>query len=466
MNVATVSQGKRAPGPRGLPVLGNLLDVWRDTLELFVDAHRAHGDFVQFRFLNLDYLLVADADAAHHVLVSAAKNYRKSRSYDGLRLVFGNGLLTSEGELWRRQRKLAQPAFHKERLAGFARAMVDATDAMLARWAARSEPEAPLDAHAEMMRVTFQIVGQTLFSVDVDGDAEAVGRALSIALEHADAAAQAVVQIPPWMPTPQNVRFKRAMATLDEVVYRIVAERRRTKAVHHDLLAMFMEARDEDEGEGGTGMTDRQLRDELMTMVLAGHETTANALTWTWYLLAQHPEIEARVVAEVDAVLGRRRPTLDDVPRLALTGRVLQEAMRLYPPAWMVERQANAPDTLGDVLVPRDGVVGVCTYLLHRNPKYFPDPERFDPDRFLPERAASRPKYAYMPFGGGPRICIGHAFATMEAQLILARVLQSYRLTLGQKHTPKLEPMITLRPKGGLAMRIRPRASPAPMPSG
>jgi cytochrome P450 len=434
-----------------LPLIGSVLDVWRDPVALLCQAHREHGDFARMRFGPFDYFMVNDAEALQHVLVQGAKRYVKSRSYAGIKLVLGQGLLTSEGEFWKRQRRLAQPAFHHQRLRGFADTMASCTSDMLPRWDSLAASGEVFDLHAEMMRLTFRIVGLTLFSTDVEGDAQAVGNALGVALDFANEYVNEVVRLPIWLPTPRNVRFRRALATLDQLVFRLIDEHRRGPE-RGDLLAMLMQATDE---SGQERMNDRQLRDEVMTLVLAGHETTANALGWTWRLLAEHPQVLARLRTEADSVLGDRAPRIEDVPKLEYAERVLNESMRLYPPAWCFERQAIAPDEVGGYLVPPGAVVIACPYVLHRSPRYWPDPERFDPERFLPDEVASRRRGVYLPFGDGPRACIGRGFAMMEAKIILAMTAQRYDLALEPGHPIELEPGITLRPRHGLRARVR-----------
>jgi cytochrome P450 len=441
------------PGPRGTLFLGSLLEAWRDPIGTMTRAVAEHGDVVCMRFGPLRYVLLNDPDAVHHVLVENAKNYVKSRNYQGLKLVLGQGLLTSEGEHWRRQRRLAQPAFHRDRIAGFAAAMAGDTRDMLDRWAARAP--ATLDVHEEMMRLTFRIVGRTLFGIDVDGEAHAVGAALGFVIRFANDYVESIIRVPTWVPTPRNLTFRRSMATLDAVVARIVADRRARGDAGADLLAMLLGARD----ETGAEMTERQLHDEVMTIVLAGHETTANALTWAWWLLARHAEVARRVRDEVDAVVGDRDPVPADLARMPLVARVLDEALRLYPPAWAFERQAIQRDVVSGYTVPAGAIVGVSPFVLHRHPRWWADPERFDPDRFAPERAAQRPRWVYLPFGAGPRTCIGAGFATMESQIVLAMMARRFELDLLPEQEVELEPLITLRPKNGLKLRVRARWS-------
>jgi cytochrome P450 len=464
-----------APGPKGLPFFGSLFPAWRDPLGLMMDAHATYGDVVRFKFGPFDYYLLTDPDVVRHVLVDNAKAYTKSRNYLGLKVVLGEGLLTSEGEQWRRQRKLAQPAFHRTHLAGFADRMSRATRDMLERWRTDGTgSSSSFCIHAEMMRLTFRIVGLTLFSADVDGDAREVGSALDTALRWANDFGESLIRIPPYVPTPANIRFKRAMKTLDGIVYRLIAERRAagSQGRGSDLLGMLMDATldpveaaeeavadprpSEQRLSEQQRMTDQQLRDEIITMVLAGHETTANLLSWTFSLLARHPEIEQRVREEAVRVLGDRDPVLEDVRSLEYTRLVLEEALRLFPPAWIFERQNVEADTLGGYPVKAGSIVGICPYVIHRYPKYWDKPEVFDPERFLPEQAEKRPRYSYLPFGGGARTCIGNHFAMMEAQIILAMIVRQEHLALEAKHTVELEPLITLRPKRGIRVTRRP----------
>jgi cytochrome P450 len=459
--VNTRSSRLRAPGPRGLPFLGSILPALRAPLALFLESRAQYGDVVRFKFGPYQYYLVNDPNVVKHVLVDNPKGYTKSRSYVGLKFALGEGLLTSEGDHWRKQRKLAQPAFHRDKLAAFASQMSKATRDMLVRWKAE-EGHAAFDLHREMMRLTFRIVGLTLFSADVDGDARDVGQALDIAMHWANEYAEALVPIPPYIPTPANLRFKKAKKTIDDVVFRIIAERRAQAAKNgelgSDLLGMLMAATEEPDGSSTAaraGMSDQELRDEIITMILAGHETTANLLSWTFYLLSKHPEVERRVREEAQRVLGDRDPVLEDVKALEYTRLVIEEVLRLYPPAWIFERQAIVPDTLGGYPIEPGAIVGLCPYVMHRHPDYWENPEGFDPERFRPERAAGRPRYAYLPFGGGPRTCVGNHFAMMEAQILLAMIVREQKIELDPRHTVVVDPVITLRPKTGIMVTRR-----------
>jgi cytochrome P450 len=456
----------RAPGPRGLPWFGSVFPAWRDPLTLFREARDRYGDVVRFKFGPFQYYLVNDPDIVKHVLVDNPKSYTKSRNYLGLKIVLGEGLLTSEGDHWRRQRKLTQPAFHRDKLAGFADSMAMATRDMLTRWTSEGADKA-FCIHAEMMRLTFRIVGLTLFSSDVDGDAKDVGHALEVAMHWANDYAESMIRVPPYIPTPGNVRFKRAKKTLDNVVFRLIAERRAQAATSGDfggdLLGMLMAATEEPDPNAASsasttaraGMDDQQLRDEIITMILAGHETTANLLSWTFSLLSKHPDVECRVLEEARRVLGDRDPVLEDVRSLEYTKMVLEEALRLYPPAWVFERQAILPDMLGKYAIEPGAIVALCPYVIHRHPDHWENPEGFDPERFRPERTEKRARYAYLPFGGGPRMCVGNHFAMMEAQILLAMIVREQRLELEPGHHVVLDPVITLRPKHGIKVRRR-----------
>ncbi|AKI98844.1 cytochrome P450 [Archangium gephyra] len=447
-----------APGPRGHWFWGNIQERRHDPLQLFLRAHQEYGEFVRLRMgPTISLISVTSPELIKHVLVDHADRYGKPSSLvRDAWPVLGNGLFTSSGDFWKRQRRLMQPSFHKERLATLAGSMVDATRQMLARWRARPSPSEPLDVAAEMMHLTLGIVGRALFSTDVSGNASRVGQALTVALAETNRRILSLgLYAPDFLPTARNRAFRQALGTLDSVIFDIIARRRAGETQGDDLLATLMAAQDADTGER---MTDAQLRDEATTLFLAGHETTANALAWLWHLLAQNPEVETRARAEVQRVLGGRTPTAQDIPQLRYLTQVFEEAMRLYPPAWIMARQPVKEDVLAGVQIPASPRVIVVTppYAIHRNPRLWPEPERFDPERFSPEQTAQRPRMAYLPFGGGQRLCIGNNFALMEATLIIAEVLQHFRLRAVPGHTVEPEPLVTLRPKGGLPMFVEP----------
>jgi cytochrome P450 len=445
------------PGPRGLPIVGSL-KLLRDPLRALTRGREEHGDAVCFRVGPFRFISVANPDYAQHVLVRNHRNYVKSRSYAGLRLVLGEGLVTSEGEHWRRQRKLAQPAFHRQRLAVLAEVMGQCVHERLDDWHARTRAgAAAVDVHQEMMQLTLRIVGRTLFGTDLGSDLGALGPAITTCLHKANEYAESIVRVPLWVPTPSNLRFGRAKRVLDGLVHDIIEQRRRSGELRDDLLGTLMAATDE---SGTERMSDQHLRDEVMTLFMAGHETIATAMSWTWMLLHQHPQVAARVRQEARAVLGGRAPTFDELPRLVYTGQVIDEVMRLYPPAWIVERQALAEDQLGPWRIPAGAIVAVSPWVMHRHPELWADPLRFCPERFAPEPAEGslghplRPKHAYLPFGAGPRICIGNHFALMEAKIILATVIQRYGVEVTRPEAIELDPRVTLRPKQGMPGRL------------
>ena len=390
--------------------------------------------------------LFTHPDAVKHVLQDNNQNYVKGEIIGRVKVLIGEGLFTSEGDFWRRQRRLAQPAFHRERIAGFVDTMVRRTAERLDRWEPAVRSGEPIDVAAEMNALTLTIVGETLFGRDLSGDAAEAGRALRVALEVTAHRAMTWVVPPIWLPTARNRAFRAAVRTLDDLVYEIIDGRRRAHEPGHDLLGMLMAARDEETGEG---MSRRQLRDEVMTFLLAGHETTAAALAWTWYLLSLNPAFAERTREEVRSVLGDRAPVFDDLPRMPLARMVVEEAMRLYPPVWGIGRQSIAADD-----IPAGAIVNLSPSVTHRHPAFWPDPDRFDPERFRPGVERTRPRFAYFPFSGGPRLCVGETFALVEAQLIVAMMLQRHQLSLVDDAPIVPEPTLTLRPRGGLRMPV------------
>jgi cytochrome P450 len=428
-----------------------------DPLRTFLEAADRYGDIVHLKAGPYHGYLLSDPADIRHVLQDNARNYHKSPLYDRLKDGLGNGLLTSEDSFWLRQRRLAQPAFHRQRLVAMADTMVACAERMLQRWEGLASRGEPIDLVAEMMSLTQAIIVRTMFSTDLGATAEIVNRTWPIINQRIGETFWST-KLETRLPLPANRRFRRALAELEGVVYRIVAERRQTKRDEADLLSMFLFARDEETGER---MTDRQLRDEVMTMLLAGHETTSLALSWTYYLLSRHTDIEGSIADEVHRVVGDGPPTFAHVEHLTCIRRTLEESLRLYPPAWGFSRLALADDEIGEYRIPKGSIVFVIPFVVHRRPKLWPDPDRFDPDRFSPEREAARPRFAYIPFGGGPRGCIGNQFAMLEAQLIVAAIAQRFRLELTPNQAIRPEPLITLRPKPGIRATLVSRLSGA-----
>ena len=425
--------------------LGPLND---NPLEYFTKIARDFGDIAGLRTLNFKTIFVNHPDLIEEVLVTNARKYSKGRVLRANRHVFGEGLLTSEGDFWLRQRRLAQPAFHRARIASYAATMVDYTERMVQGWRGGEER----DAHQEMMRLTLEIVAKTLFDADVDRDAQEVGKSLELLLE-IGANFRRTIFVPHWLPTPTNLRVRREVKQIEKILYRIIAERRASGRDAGDLLSMLLSAQDED----GSRMTDRQLRDETITLFLAGHETTASTLSWTWWLLARHPAVEAKLHAELNAVLGDRAPTLDDLPKLRYTGHVITESLRLYPAAWGMARLAVEDHEIAGYAVTKGMGVAMAQWVVHRDPRWYDAPEEFRPERWEDDLLKRLPRFAYFPFGGGPRQCIGNAFALMEAALILATIARKFRLLLVANHPVVPLASITLRPRHGVRVTLESR---------
>jgi cytochrome P450 len=432
------------PGPKGLPLFGNVFEPRGDTIGYLTRSAREFGDIVFFRFLGVPACFVNRPDFIESVLVTQNANFEKSKDYRALRRVLGNGLLTSEGDFWRRQRKLVQPAFHQERMAAYSEIMSGYTERMLASW---SDGQT-LDIHEAMIRLTLDIVAKTLFDANVSHEAEDVDAALGVLMGKFMRQAGLALLLPSWAPLPTTKRLQSAVGRLDKVIYGIIEQRRTSGQMTGDLLSALLQAQDDE----GVGMTDRQLHDEIMTLFLAGHETTANALSWTWLLLGQNPDTEEKLVEELRRALGGRVPTPADLPRLIYTDMVLRESLRLYPPVWVIGRRALAPFRLGEYELPAETNVLISQLMMHRDPRYFPDPERFDPSRWSANdpRNASLPRFAYFPFGGGPRVCIGAGFAMMEAVLLLATIAQRFQIQIVPEQKVKMQPTVTLRPRSGI----------------
>ena len=422
----------------------------RDMLGTMRALHQQYGDFYVVDAGIYRHYRISDPIAIYEVLVSQADKFEKDKDYKdprkGLARFLGNGLLVSDGAFWKRQRRLAAPALHAQRIANYAQTMVDYSAQTVARW----DDGQRLDISREMAGLTMQIVAKSLFNVDVGSEIERVARAMDT-IQHFFTDAQNSL-IPPWLPLPLpgEGKAREARRDLDALIYGIIADWRRASEDRGDLLSMLLLAVDED----GQGMTDEQARDELVTLFLAGHETTANSLNWTWVLLAEHPEVEARLHAELDSVLGGRLPTLADLPHLPYTEMVVKESMRLYPPAWGFSRVAVADAEINGYRITKGQTVGIMTYFTHHSPRLWDDPEAFRPERFSPENEPQIPRYAYLPFGGGPRVCIGNAFAMMEARLALATIAGRARLSLEPGQRVELDPLLTLIPKGGLPMKV------------
>ncbi|ACO33019.1 MULTISPECIES: cytochrome P450 [Acidobacterium] len=420
-----------------------------DPIKLFEYLQETYGSMSHYRIANSDVFVVHEPEFIREILVNQADKFIKERTQKRMKILLGNGLITSDGEFHKRQRRIAAPAFHRQRIQAYGAVMTDRALAMREEW----QPGKEIGALAEMMRVTLQIVARTLLNTDVTAEVQQINDEVNaimdlynflVALPRAEAYLH-------W-PIPGLMRFRRARKRLDAVVYRIIAEHRQEKTDGGDLLSMLLRSRDDEADH--SGMTDEQVRDEILTIFLAGYETVATALTWTWYLLAQNPEAEARMHEEIDTVLQGRTPTLEDLPQLKYVEMVFAESMRLYPPAWAMGRQATADVELGPYRLPAGSYVFFSQYIIQRNPEYWPDPLEFRPERFSVDQKAARSRFIYFPFGAGSRQCIGESFAWMEGVLVLATIAQKWRLRLIPGQQVELQPKITLRPKPEIRMLL------------
>jgi cytochrome P450 len=436
------------PGPSGLPILGNTLDFGRHTFEFLQSCRREYGDVVYFEVLRQPFYQLNHPEDIHRVLVDNNTNYTKgsflTRQFGEF---LGKGLLLNEGDDWRRQRHLVEPAFHPDRISVYAEMMTAFTDRLLETWT----PGESRDIGADMTELTLEIVAAALFDVDVREDAPEIRQSFRAVTEEFRKRTARPVSFPRWVPTPRNRRYRRALDRLDRFVYDVI-DRRRTDP-GDDVVSMLLRAG----SDGGGGIDTKQLRDEALTLLFAGHETTAIALTFTWYLLATHPPVADRLVAELDDVLGGEPPAMEDVPELSFTRRVLKESMRLYPPVFGVLREPVEDDEIGGYRIPAGSTVAMNQIVVHHDPRFFEDPEAFVPDRWTPDFEEDLPRFAYFPFGGGPRRCIGERFAMLEATLVVARIAQQYRFELLSKRELTLKPSVTTRPEDPVLVRPTPR---------
>ncbi len=437
----------RPPGPPAWMFPIGVMQARKNILQAFVEMHATWGNFVRFGIPYRRAYFINEPDLIREVLVSSAPLFEKDRALKLTKLVLGDGLLTNEGASHRRQRKLAAPAFHRQRIASYAETMLSCAGDTAARWV----DGARVDMDKEMMRLTLAIVAKTLFDADVNDNAGEIGEAMEVLMTNFPRVVNPLVRLTLKLPLRANREIFAAKDQLDAVIYRLIRERRATGRDHGDLLSMLLAAQDEDDG---TGMTDLQVRDEAITLFLAGHETTANVLTWALYLLSQNPEAEARLHEEVDTVMTGGQSAMELYQRLVYTRRIVAETMRLYPPAHTLARMLMKEMTLGGYTLEAGATICFCPYIMHRDPRYWPEPERFDPERWTPEEEEKRPKFTYFPFGGGPRTCIGEQFAWMEGVLALARLAKDWRAAMVPGHVVDTYPLITLRPRNGMPMTL------------
>ena len=420
-----------------------------DMLGLFMNTAREYGGIAQFKLLNKSYLLVTNPDYVKYILQDNYKNYIRGRSVETGRVLLGNGLPLIDGDFWLRERRMLQPAFHRERLGRLTDTITMVIEGFMGDWAERAKQEQTLDMDDEMMRLTLTVIIKSMFSSPIDDQIPALSHAFQVASRFMLWRSQQMVQLPLSVPIPRHVEYNRALKVLNDTIYPLVADGR--KHPRDDLLGMMLEMRDADTGEG---LSDRQARDEVVTIFFAGHETTAATMSWAFYLLSQHPDVEERLRAELRSVLHGRLPTFADLPKLAYMQQVIHEVLRLYPAAYLFAREAIVDDVLDGYRIPARTLIFISPFVGHRDPKYWPEPESFDPERFTPEQVAARPRHVYYPFGEGPHVCIGNNFALMEMQLILAMALQRFRLRLLPGHRVALKPEATLRPRHGMKMRV------------
>jgi len=455
MGTASTSAAKTSPrvppGPKGNFLLGSIFEVSKDWLGFYQRCADEYGDVVRVRFAHVPVYLVVHPRDIESVLITNAANFTKSADYRALARVLGNGLLTSEGDFWQRQRGLIQPAFHKQNIQAYAGVMTSAGEQMLNSWNDGGER----NLHEDMMRVTLEIVAKCLYGAEVGGQAERVGRAMEVVMEGFVTNASLALLFSFEIPGFFAGRERRAIRDLNEIIGGIIRQRRASNQRRGDLLDTLLHVRDAD----GKPMSDVQLRDEVMTLFLAGHETTAIALSWACCLIAQNPEVEIKLAEELRVVLGGRVPTLDDLPQLRYTEMVLKETLRLYPAVWGIGRRAIADCELGGYRIPSGSNIFILQWRTQRDARFFPDPERFDPERWRedPIRSGKIPRFAYFPFGGGPRVCVGASFAMMEAILLLAMIQQRYQLELVPGHPIEVLALVTLRPKHGIRMMAKRR---------
>jgi cytochrome P450 len=439
----------RPPGPRNRGIIGNFPLGSRDPLGLYRQWARQYGDIFYYRVFFRHIYFLNNPDFIEHVLVTNYQSFIKGEALQFNRRIFGNGLLTNEGDSWLQQRHLIQPAFHRDRIESYGDTMVAYTERMMATW----HDGEVRDIHLDMMRLALEIVAKALFNVEITAERDRIAGELNTFMELGSRGRMLLPPILRLLPTADNLRYRRAARQLDDIVYGLIHQRRSNGETADDLLYELLQAQD----KGGGAMSDEQLRDEVMTLLLAGHETTAVSLSWTWYLLAQYPEVEKKLWSELRRTLNGRSPRVQDLSRLPYTERVVKEAMRLYPPAWAIVRNSLKDCEIGGYLVPTGATVMMSQWVMHRDPRYYDQPERFNPDRWLDGRAKGAPKFAYFPFGGGPRTCIGASFASMEAVLVLAAIAQRYQIRVARDCPVEPLPTITLRPRHGIKVVLTQR---------
>ncbi|WGV23218.1 cytochrome P450 [Halotia branconii] len=440
------------PGPRGYLLL-SLPKIQQDSLGYLSQMWQEYGNLVRLPVVpSYTFYLAAHPNYVEHMLSTHQERYSKPDLFNkSMSLMVGQSILTSEGDFWLKHRRLMQPAFHQKYLENLSSVMVSCTESLLEEWQQKLDNEV-IDIVPEMMRLTLKIVGLALFNKDISVESSTLGQAFREAFNYVSYKINNVWTEPLWIPTSRNLRFRQAKQILDRAVLDIINSRRQNPLETHDLLSMLLTAQDEVTKEG---MTDKQLQDEVITLVAAGHETVASALSWTWYLLGKHPDVAANMQDELQTILNGSSPTIEKLPQLAYTRRIFDESMRLYPPSWGLPRVALEDDEIQGYFIPKGTIINIAQFIIHRHPEFWENPDQFDPDRFLPEKVNQRPKFTYFPFGAGQRICIGKSFALMEATIIMASIFQRFHIELVSHQSIEPDATFTLRPKYGIKVKVR-----------
>ncbi len=445
-------EGKKIPGPQGNIIFGGAGEMQKNPLNYLMNMDKNYPGIANWQLLHLNIVLLSDPKLIRVVLQTNQKQYIKNSAYKQVELLLGQGLVTSEGELWKRQRKLIQPSFHKQSIFNLFEDMLGCTNETIAEWKEKVKKAENIDFAEEMMKITLQIIGKTMLSTDVKAEAGSVNVSLGYLLKAIDHRATQALNFPLWVPTKNNFKFKKERKVLDEIIYKIINERRKSGSKGHDLLDMLMESKYEDTGEH---MPDNLLRDEVMTIFLAGHETTAAALAWTFYLIATHPEVYKKLKQEVKDVVGDGEITFQHLQQLKYSKACLNEAMRLYPPIWIIGRRALEDTMVGDYLIKKDTDILISPFIVHHDAAYWKNPEVFSPERWETEEVKDMDKFAYFPFAAGPRMCIGNNFALLEADIIITKIIQNFDFEYAGTEAPVVEPTLTLRVKNGMPMKVK-----------
>ena len=442
--MATTTTTLVPPGPKGEPFIGNARAFVLEPLEYLKRCAQDYGDIMQIRLGTTAIYMLSSPEYIERVLVTQNSKYQKSRFTQRRKSLFGNGLIFSEGDFWLRQRRLMQPAFHQKRVASYGQAMIQLSQKMAEGW----QDSETLNIHESMMQLSLEIVLKTLFDTESAGDAEKIGQVLDILIDQVSAAAVRPIQFPDWLPTPGNQRYNAALSQLDAIIQQIISDHRRRETDNGDLLSTLLHVQDED----GSRMTDKQLRDEVVNLYIAGHETVALTLAYTWRLLAENPAVEAKLHDELERVLAGRTPTMEDLANLPYTEQIITESMRLYPPVWGVFRDCKVADEIGGYPIAPGTVVLLSPWVVHHDAQYYTEPETFQPERWDKTSKQPIPRYAYFPFGGGQRLCVGNIFAMVEARLVFATLAQRWSFSLPAGSSLELIPSITIRPKNGITL--------------